>query len=59
VQGMPWGGRRKSIAVIREHSRVNLRDRHLMLSQVGGDPPVGYPATGVWVDEDAWARVDL
>jgi hypothetical protein len=56
---MPWGGRRKSIAVIREHSRVNLRDRHLMLSQVGGDPPVGYPATGVWVDEDAWARVDL
>jgi hypothetical protein len=45
------GGRRMSIAAIREHLRKNFRDQHLMLSQVGGDPPAGYPTGGVWVDE--------
>jgi hypothetical protein len=45
------GGRRRAIDVIREHLRLNLRDPHLLLSHVGGDPPAGYPLGGMWVDE--------
>jgi hypothetical protein len=45
------GGKRLMIAIIREHLRVNSRDHHLMLSQVGGDPPGGYPTNSVWVDD--------
>jgi hypothetical protein len=40
-----------STVVIKEHLCENLRDRHLMLFQVGGDPPTGYPTGGVWMDE--------
>ena len=45
------GGRRKSIQVIRQHHAAVGRDPFLHKSLLGGDPPEGYPAGGMWVED--------
>lgn len=48
------GGRRKRIAVIRDHHASVGRDPFLTKSIIGGDPPDGYPADGIWVEDIAY-----
>lgn len=48
------GGIRKRISVIREHHALVGRDPHLTKSIIGGDPPDGYPADGLWVQDVAY-----
>lgn len=46
------GGKRVSVAGIREHLRRVRRDPFLMWSMLGGDPEAGYPEIGAWGDSD-------
>lgn len=48
------GGRRKRISVIREHHAAVGRDPFLTKSMIGGDPPNGFPADGIWVEDIAY-----
>ena len=48
------GGYEKSIQVIRRHHEDVGRDPFFKRSMLGGDPPEGYPANGIWVDDVAY-----
>lgn len=48
------GGRRQRIGIIREHHASVGRDPFLTKSIIGGDPPNGYPAEGIWVEDIAY-----
>ena len=48
------GVRRKSIDIVRKHHADVGRDAFLNKSLIGGDPPNGYPPTGMWVEDVAF-----
>jgi hypothetical protein len=45
------GGTRYTVQVIHDHLREHRRDPFLMRNMVGPDPPAGWPAQGIWVDD--------
>jgi hypothetical protein len=50
------GGKRVSVAGIREHLWRVGRDPFLMRSILGGDPEAGYPEIGAWGESDISRR---